>query len=276
MQTYSQRSVLARLGMSRGMLQRLIGAGFVRPERGPRGEYRFSFQDMVLLRTAHGLRAAGITPRRILQALTRLRQSMPADLPLSGLRIHALGNEVAVSDAGTPRAIESGQLLFDFSVTPAARAPVQALRPSRRINAVEVAADETAQAQFRRAIDLERTDRKAALLAYRDAIRSRPDWVDPYLNLGVLLCLMGHRTEAIGLYRAGIALLPNESLLHFNLAVACEEMRDQAAALAAYNQCLRLAPAFADAHFNLARLHEEMGEANLAIRHYGAYRRLKR
>ena len=34
--------------------------GFVTPSRGKRREYRFSFQDVVLLRTAHSLQAAQI------------------------------------------------------------------------------------------------------------------------------------------------------------------------------------------------------------------------
>ena len=57
------------LGLSRGVVAGLIAAGFVTPSRGPRNEYRFTFQDLVLLRTALALQAARIPPRRILRSL---------------------------------------------------------------------------------------------------------------------------------------------------------------------------------------------------------------
>ena len=55
MQTYTLRNLQAMLGLSRGVITGLVDAGFVTPTRGKRREYRFSFQDVVLLRTAYGL-----------------------------------------------------------------------------------------------------------------------------------------------------------------------------------------------------------------------------
>ncbi len=52
------------LGLSRSAVARLIAHGFVSPSRGPRNEYRFSFRDVVLLRTAHKLQLADIPTRR--------------------------------------------------------------------------------------------------------------------------------------------------------------------------------------------------------------------
>jgi len=40
------------LGLSRSAIVRLVESGFVKPGRGPRRAYVFSFQDVVLLRTA--------------------------------------------------------------------------------------------------------------------------------------------------------------------------------------------------------------------------------
>ena len=55
---YTIRSIQEMLGLSRGVIAGLIAAGFVAPSRGPRNEYRFTFQDVVLLRTAVELQAA--------------------------------------------------------------------------------------------------------------------------------------------------------------------------------------------------------------------------
>src|SRR4029434_8192863 len=77
---------------------------------------RFTFQDLMLLRTAHALQAQRIPPRRILRSLSRLKASLPAELPLTGLRITALGADVAVRARSGRLQADSGQLLLDFEV----------------------------------------------------------------------------------------------------------------------------------------------------------------
>ena len=69
---HTLRSIQEMLGLSRSAIAGLIANGFVRPARGPRNAYRFSFRDVVLLRTAHDLQAADIPTRTILRALQRL------------------------------------------------------------------------------------------------------------------------------------------------------------------------------------------------------------
>ena len=55
--TYSLSRVQAMLGLSRRIVTGLIEQGFVKPTRGRRKEWRFTFQDLMLLRTAHTLQA---------------------------------------------------------------------------------------------------------------------------------------------------------------------------------------------------------------------------
>jgi hypothetical protein len=89
--TYTLRRVQAMLGLSRTIVAGLIAEGFVAPTRGPRNEWRFTFQDLMLLRTAHALQASKIPPRKILRSLARLKATLPRELPLTGLRITAIG-----------------------------------------------------------------------------------------------------------------------------------------------------------------------------------------
>jgi len=63
--THSLKGVRELLGLSAATVSRLVAAGFVTPGRGPRNEYEFSFQDVVLLRTAHRLQAAKIPPPQL-------------------------------------------------------------------------------------------------------------------------------------------------------------------------------------------------------------------
>lgn len=271
MQTYTLRDVAGLLGLSRSMITRLVAAGFVTPVRGLRREHRFSFQDMVLLRTAQGLQAAQIPPQRIVRSLRRLRESLPEQMPLAGLRIAAVGNEVVVRDGKAPWQAESGQLLFDFEVDAAAPgaapggAAVHALR-SRRAAEPD---------WFQRGVELEASDKRGAQAAYRRAIEAAPADAGAYLNLGVLLGEAGRHEEAAALYRHGIEQCPPEALLHFNLGVALEELQRFEAAIEAYERALGIDPALADAHFNVAQLYDQLGRAKPAIRHYSAYRRLR-
>jgi hypothetical protein len=113
---YTMRRVQQMLGISRLAIQRLVNAGFVTPTRGARNEVRFSFQDLMLLRTAQGLQEAQIPPRKILRSLRQLRATLPGELPLTGMRITAVGTGVAVRDRHSTWEARSGQLLLDFEV----------------------------------------------------------------------------------------------------------------------------------------------------------------
>jgi tetratricopeptide (TPR) repeat protein len=269
METYTLSGIQSMLGLSRAVISGLIAAGFVTPSRGKRREYRFSFQDVVLLRTAHSLQAAQIPPRKILRSLRRLRATLPTELPLTGLRIAAVGNDIAVREGNTQWEAESGQLLFDFEVK-AVQGSVSLFEPQ-----VENGPP-GARSWFERGVALEAEASPAeAERAYREAIRLAPGEVDPYLNLSVLLCEAGRAAGAVELCMQGLQHSPDEALLHFNLAVALEDAGHAEAALGAYDVCLRLAPAMADAHYNAARLHEQLGDTAKAIRHYNAYRRLQ-
>ena len=96
------------LGLSRKVILNLVAAGFVVPVRGAHNEYRFSFQDVVLLRTAYQLRQAKIAPRKLLRSLRLLRSRLPQELPMSGLRIRAVGTDVAVKDGNAQWEAQSG------------------------------------------------------------------------------------------------------------------------------------------------------------------------
>jgi tetratricopeptide (TPR) repeat protein len=270
--TYTIRGIQEMLGLSRGVVAGLIAAGFVTPSRGRRNEYRFTFRDVVVLRTAVDLQAAKIPPRRILAALRKLRATLPAELPLSGLRISAVGNDVTVREGRSQWHAESGQMVMDFEVQPSSgnvsflqRAPARAAPPPP-----------DAEAWFRRAEALEASDRRAAESAYRRVLEIDPAHAEAYLNLGALLCESGRPDEALGLYDEALRAKPHEPLLHYNRAIALEDTGNAAAALASYHAALRLAPDLADAHYNAARLHQQLGDAKQALRHFNAYRRLQR
>lgn len=268
---YTLRSIQNMLGVTSGVVSGLIDSGFVTPSRGTRSEYRFTFQDVVVLRTAVALQAAAIPARKLLRSLRRLRGSLPDSMPLSGLRITAVGSEVAVRQGGAQWEADGGQFLLDFEVMPSAGALSMLDRP--RASALPQAPD--ADACFAQAEQHESSDPAAAEAGYRRALALRPGHVGAAINLGALLCESGRCAEAVALYAQAIGHCPDEPLLHYNRAIALEDQGEPWSALDSYAACLKLAPEMADAHYNAARLHDQLGDARNALRHFSAYRRLQ-
>jgi tetratricopeptide (TPR) repeat protein len=269
---YSLRSLQSLLGVSRRVLTGLIDAGFVQPARGRRNELRFSFQDVVVLRTAFQLQSAKIASRKILRALAKLRADLPEELPLSGIRITAVGDNIAVKSGQAQWDAASGQHLLDFEV-----APIQgdvtfldAAPQSQRSR------EQQAEEWFALAEHLMGTDVVGAEQAYRKALELAPSpHYDAYTNLGVLLCEAETRCEeALSVFDKALQHFPDDALLHFNRAVVLEELKQYDAAVDAYEKCIGLDPTHADAHFNLARLSEIRGDKQGLVRHLSAYRRL--
>jgi Tetratricopeptide repeat len=293
MSSYSLRDVERLLGLSRAVVTGFIDAGFVAPTRGEHNEPLFSFQDLVLLKTAQGLSTVRIPTRRITQSLSRLRAELPPTLPLSGIRISAVGNRIVVQQGSSQWLADSGQYLLDFAIAEVTPGPavipseVEGSRPpqaetvtllpkepARLAAAHGSPPPETAESWFQNAGELEASDPDAAQKAYRRAIELDRVFVAAYVNLGCLLQARGAHAAAEKLYREAISQLPDEPLLRFNLGIALEDLHRADEAARAYEQAIGLDPKFADAHYNLARVHEVRGRTQDAIRHLAQYRRL--
>ncbi|MFI4927616.1 MAG: tetratricopeptide repeat protein [Burkholderiales bacterium] len=285
--TFTLRRVQAMLGLSRHIVCGMIEAGFVTPSRGRRNEWRFTFQDLALLRTAHALQSQSIPARRILGSLARLKATLPAKLPLSGLRITAVGGDVAVRDRSGRLQAGSGQLLLDFDVAPVAGTVAILERGAAAAHAAddvlaskgEPARGESfleAQGLYQYALALEASDPAAAESTYLQALAVAPDLEDAYLNLGAMLDASHRYADLLRLCDAALHHCPASALLHFNRGVALDHLERLDEAAAGYERSLELDPGLADAHFNLACLHRQAGDERRALRHYSAYRRLQR
>ena len=85
MHEYGVRDVEKLLRLPRSTIRSLIDAGFVSPARGPRNAWLFSFQDLIVLRTARALAVANVPRKRITKSIRELRRHLPESMPLSGL-----------------------------------------------------------------------------------------------------------------------------------------------------------------------------------------------
>jgi tetratricopeptide (TPR) repeat protein len=263
MHPYGVRDVERLLDLSRGTIQSLVKAGFVSPARGPRNAWRFSFQDLIVLRTAQALAAANVPARRITRSLKELRRQLPAAVPLSGLSICAVADRVVVKDGGSRWQADSGQYLLALDVDPAggSLSVIERRGPG---------ADEW----FERALALERSDPQGARTAYERAVAADAAHLSAQVNLGLLLHEEGRFADAEGVYRRALSACGGDPVLWYNLGVLLEDMDRKDEALAAYEAALRGNPQFADCHYNLALLCEDLDKPAKAIRHMAQYRRL--
>lgn len=142
MQDYGVREAAQILGLPERTIRRYVQDGLLDTRRGPRNEYRFGFQELVLLRTAKALLTADVSPRRIQRALAALRRDLPEGQPLSGVHLGLEGEDLVVRDGLGAWLADSGQRLLDFSSRNAA--PVAPLEPAPLEMALDVDLDELA------------------------------------------------------------------------------------------------------------------------------------
>ena len=270
MHRYGVRDVEKLLRLSRSTIRSLVDAGFVCPARGPRNAWRFSFQDLIVLRTAEALAAANVPRRRITRSVRELRRHLPEAMPLSGLAISAVGDRVVVREGASRWQAESGQYLLAFEGDPAA----DSLHVVERAEKVEPRND--ARDWFEKGLALEEEDTEAALHAYAHAIKADAELLDAHLNRGRLLHQAGRLAEAEQAYSDALSACGAEPLLLFNLGVLLEDMGRKPDAVEAYRAALDGDPTLADGHYNLALVYESLAQPQEAIRHMAQYRRLVR
>lgn len=273
MQQFGFQEIARLAEIPTGSLRSMIRARLVAPAKGRRGALRFSFNDLVLLRTARNLLKAGVAPRRVGAALRHVRSQLPCDAPPRALSVTATAGRVVVHEAGAPRDALSGQLLLCFEVSVEhGKIRVVDTSPVGDASATAPHSLGSCEQAFAAALELEESDVEAAVQAYRACVL-RSSQGAARANLGRLLHLQGKLSEALLIYEAADEADAN---VLYNQAVALEDLDRRAEAIEVYSKVVILDPEFADAHHNLARLLQLTGDRRRALRHWSAYRRLVR
>ena len=271
---YGLREASSVLGLPPSRIRSFVRAGMLNPRRGSHGAFRFSFQDLILLRTARDL-SSKIPARRLRQALARLRRQLPTGRDLTGLRITTDGHDVVVQDGRSAWQPSSGQILLNFEVAEIAAEVAPLVRLAAR-DAFQENRLLQAGEWYELACDLEGCDPEAARDAYRRALEVDPDHVESHLNLGRILHGEKSLDSAEAHYRVVLRIAPSHALAWFNLGVCSEDQGEPLGAVHCYRRALRIDPKLADAHMNLAPLYESLGRQKLALRHWMTFRALSK
>jgi len=110
-QYFRTRDVVRALGLSRRQVQYWAKTGLVVPSaRTPGGHHRYSFADLVALKTAKRLIDAGVSLQSIRRSVEALATHLPSvERPLEELVIVASGDVLVVFDRDTVFEPRSGQ-----------------------------------------------------------------------------------------------------------------------------------------------------------------------
>jgi tetratricopeptide (TPR) repeat protein len=263
MHAYNTKELERLFGLPASAVRSLTRAGHVSPvKRG--GRLHYSFQDLLMLRTAGALRSANISAQRINRTLRTLRANLPAGANRPS--ITALGNQIAVREGKLIWESDSGQYVLPLDLGDEKGGLHVISRP-----VAPAPSGTSADELYTSALALEDTDPNGARAGYAASLAADPRHLEARINLGRLLHIEGRLTEAEHVYRG--AHQP-EPVLIFNLAVLLEDLDREPDAIVAYREALALDPQLADAHFNLALLYDRARNPKASLRHLLAYRRM--
>jgi tetratricopeptide (TPR) repeat protein len=265
MHAYNSKDLERLFGLPASAVRSLARAGHISPVKR-RGRLHYSFQDLLMMRTASALRSAKISANRINRTLQTFRATLRVDVASNKRSLTALGNQIAIREGKLIWESDSGQYVLALDIGEQ-KGGLHVISPRASPAAAEGSADE----HYARAFALEESDPESARAAYQATLAADPHHTEARINLGRLLHIAGRLAEAERVYRA--AQTP-EPMLIFNLAVLLEDLERESDAIVAYREALALDPEFADAHFNLARLYDRVQDAKASLRHLLAYRRM--
>jgi tetratricopeptide (TPR) repeat protein len=261
--TFDEDDVAKLLGFSVRRLRALDRSQVVSPSGFENGRRAYRFPDLIALRAARDLLAAGHTLATVSTMVARLRQTLPRVVrPLHELRVRSDGRSLVVHDDETgPFEPLTGQLVMDFRVGAIGDDIVRLFQPSRSYGARAMAFDLYQQA-LRIDEQAERFDEAEQL--YTRALQLDPTLAIAFTNLGNVRYRRGDHAGAEQLYRRALACESDQPEAQYNLGYLLLERGEAARAIGHFERALEADPRFSDAWFNHALALEHMARAREA------------
>jgi len=304
---YSIKDVARIFALQESRLRYWMQTGFVGPTVRKGGRFYYTFQDLISVKAAKDLLAAGLTMQKVRRNLECLRTALPHDAsPAARLRICSDGERVVAVADDVAFEPTTGQVVMAFNLPALAGhvADVMALPVARVVDepmadAVPepagdhgdttdpVDAGSLAGPRPPRTADAAGTSAYRAFLEacaaedagevaraehlYRQALELQPSLAAALTNLGNLRYRRGEVDTARAFYEQALDHEPGQPEARYNLANLLEDLGDTELAIAELRRVCITAPEFADAHYNLGLLLARVGGQAQAQRYLERY-----
>jgi len=268
-ETFSIDEVARLFEITKGRLRYWDRTDFISPTGYDGARRRYTFQDLVCVRSAVTLIEGGVSLQRARKVLMQLSKKLPQAVhPITQLRIRGDAKTIIVSGEEHEFEADTGQLLIDFNVKSIEENIVSKL-PARRQAREQKSAYEWYLEGCRLDEDEEMLGR--AEEAYHKAIHMDPTLANAYTNLGNLRYRLGAIDDARILYVKAIEVDEEQPEAHYNLGFIEFDDGDMEQAKKCFSRAVVLDPTFADAHFNLAMTLFRLDEEVEAREHWRLY-----
>lgn len=303
---YSVKDVSRIFAVQESRLRYWMQVGFVGPTVRKGGRFYYTFRDLVAVKAAKDLLAAGLPLGQVRKNLDSLREILPGEPnPTAKLRICSDGETIVAIDDGVAFEPATRQVVMAFELptlagrvkevlaegsSPNLRAETPAMAPVAV--AVDVLVDgelgavpgelpedrteanpgTTAYRCFLEACAAEdRGDPTTAEHLYRQAVDLEPSLSAALTNLGNLAYRQGATAAARDYYERALDLDPSQPEARYNLGNILEDVGETDLAIAELRRVCAAAPEFADAHYNLGLMLARVGGVAQARHHLERY-----
>jgi hypothetical protein len=128
---------------------------------------------------------------------------------------------------------------------------------------------EKGEQEFLRGISYEKSGMyEEAMSAYVQALEINPDYMDAYVNLGLVYYRLGKYSKAVDAYKNALRINPANPSVCNKLGAAYVILGEYPLALDAFKQSIKIDPRSSDTHFNLGVAFILAGDKNGALEQY--------
>jgi tetratricopeptide (TPR) repeat protein len=291
---YSIRDVSRILALQESRLRYWTQIGFIGPTVRKGGRFYYTFADLVGVKAAKDLLAAGLSLQRVRKNLDGLKKALPNDAqPTSKLRMCSDGETIVALHEDIAFQPTNGQVVMAFALPVLAERAAEILSlptPAKpAAPSLEATTDEAVPAPVRS----ETTEANCGATAYRhfmdacaaeDAgdlasaehlfrlvLELEPGMAAAATNLGNLAYRQGTLDEAKRLYELALERDPGQPEARYNLANVLEDLGQTELSISELRRVCTAHPDFADAHYNLGVILVRVGGVAQARQSFERY-----
>lgn len=261
--TFSTRAAARILAVSPDRIRYWVKRRLIRPSSTDGRQFRFAFNDLLVMRLAKELLPGRRHLEPIQRCLERIRTFLGPTRTVTSLRLSNEDGRILVRERGAVFEAESGQLILDFD-------------PPRPPAAVE---DHSAAKGAREANGTGQNGAAERMLACQllsELIANGKRNAEVHLTIAAVLERDGDLAAALKHLLSAATIEPSNAEVHERLGLLYRKRQEDERALASFLRAVERNPDALQSHQNLAELYEHSGRKRDALRHLSAVHRLLR